>query len=298
MLASLTSTVQAQTPTSTPTPKLPPTPNSTPTTTPRPTLTPNSIPAPTTPSARPTATTPDLKLLTKAIGIFWQGNRAQTESQVVMTIQPQGKNTTPVQINATVKTIAQTDDRFRSELILSRSGSPTKTAYTIVCDGQNVWIYRPDKRQYSQTTFSEFKPQPYSLLVGLSTVFFVSAPEAGRKTVITDIAAGRDPFKSIPAELMANLQGNTRQVDGQSLQVYTTDNKVSKISFTGLIQPVTGILKQIEFTSTTEVGDMKIVEKIMTHTTTTNPSKQTFKFSPPPGVKKVRSDSDLLQLVR
>jgi outer membrane lipoprotein-sorting protein len=275
MLVSLTSTAGAQTPT----------------------VTPRPIPTPSTPSARPTATTPDLKLLTKTIGIFWQGNRAQTDSQIVMTIQRPGKNTSPIQINANVKTIAQTDDRFRSELILSRSGSPTKITYSIVCDGQNVWIYRPDKRQYSQTTFSEFKPQTYSLLVGLSTVFFVSAPESGRKTVVTDIAAGRDPFKSIPAELMTNLQGNIRQVDGQNLQVYTIDNKLSKISFTSLVQPATGILKQIEFTSNTEVGDIKIVEKILTHTTTTNSSNQIFRFSPPPGVKKVKSvDKDLLQL--
>jgi outer membrane lipoprotein-sorting protein len=275
MLVSLSSTVGAQTPTSTPRP----------------------TPTPTTPSVKPTATTPNLKLLTKAIGIFWQGNRAQTDSQIVMTIQRPGKNISPIQINATIKTIAQTDDRFRAELILSRSGSPNKIAYSIVCDGQNVWIYRPDKRQYSQTTFSEFKPQTYSLLVGLSTVFFVSAPESGRKTVVTDIAAGRDPFKSIPAELIANLKTNVRQVDGQNLQAYILDNPSSKISFSGLIQPETGVLKQIEFANTTETGDIKIVEKIMTHTTTTNPNKQTFRFSPPPGVKKVQSvDKDLRQL--
>jgi outer membrane lipoprotein-sorting protein len=252
-----------------------------------------------TPSATPTATTPELKLLGKAIGLFWQGNRARTESQIVMTFQRKGTKASPVQINASVKTIAQTEDRFRSELTISRAGSPTTITYSIVCDGQTVWMYRPDKRQYSQSTFAEFKPQPYSLLVGLSTVFFVSIPEPGRKAIVRDIAAGGDPFKSIPASQLNNLQGTIRQVDGQNLRVYTFDNPAEKSSFSGFVQPETGFLKQVEFTSNIAEVDIKIVEKISTHTTTTDPSTKTFKFSPQPGVKKVQSvATDLLQLLQ
>jgi outer membrane lipoprotein-sorting protein len=252
-----------------------------------------------TPSATPTATTPELKLLGKAIGLFWQGNRARTESQIVMTFQRKGTKASPVQINASVKTIAQTEDRFRSELTISRSGSPATITYSIVCDGQTVWMYRPDKRQYSQSTFAEFKPQPYSLLVGLSTVFFVSMPEPGRKAIISDLAAGADPFKSIPASQLNNLQGTIRQVDGQNLRVYSFDNAAEKSSFSGLVQPETGILKQVEFVSNVAEADIKIVEKISTHTTTTDASTKTFKFSPPPGAKKVQSvATDLLQLLQ
>jgi outer membrane lipoprotein-sorting protein len=252
-----------------------------------------------TPSATPTATTPELKLLGKAIGLFWQGNRARTESQIVMTFQRKGTKTSPVQINASVKTISQTEDRFRSELTISRAGSPATITYSIVCDGQTVWMYRPDKRQYSQSTFAEFKPQPYSLLVGLSTVFFVSIPEPDRKAIISDLATGGDPFRSIPTAQLKNLQGNIRQVDGENLRVYTFDNPAEKSSFSGFVQPETGFLKQVEFVSNIADADIKIVEKISTHTTTTDPSTKPFKFSPPPGVKKVQSvATDLLQLLQ
>lgn len=275
MLVSLTGNVQAQIPpTSTPTP------------------TPTS-----TPSAPSTATTPDLKLLSKAMGLFWQGNRAQTESQIVMTFQRKGKNADLVQINANVKTIAQTGDKFRSDLIVSRSGSQP-IAYSIVCDGKNVWMYRPDKRQYSQSTFANFKPQFHSLLVGLSTVIFVSMPEPGRQAVVASITSGEDFLQSLPADEIANLKGNNRQVDGQNFYVYDFENRVEKSNFIGFVQPETGILKRVDFVSNAEEGELKVVEKILTHTTTTNPSSKTFKFSPPSGVTKVKSlSTDLLQLL-
>ncbi|AFY93467.1 DUF2092 domain-containing protein [Chamaesiphon minutus] len=252
-----------------------------------------------TPSTLPTATTPDLKLLGKAMGVFWQGNRAQTDSQIVMTLQRKGTKANPIQINATVKTIAQTGEQFRSELTVSRSGSPLKITYSIVCDGKNVWMYRPDKRQYAQTTFAEFKPQFHSLLVGLSTVFFVSMPESGRKSIVAEIAAGVNPVKSLPPDQTASLQGNMRQVEGQNLYVYTFDNKDEGSSFSGYVQPETGILKQIELINNTAEGEIKVVEKISSHTTTTNLSTKTFKFSPPPRTKKVQSlSNDLLQLIQ
>jgi outer membrane lipoprotein-sorting protein len=274
ILVSFTSNVRAQTPTTTPT----------------------TTPAPV---ATPSATTPELKLLGKAIGLFWQGNRAQTESQIVMTYQRKGTKAAPVQINAIIKTIAQTEDRFRSELTISRSGSPATITYSILCDGQTVWMYRPDKRQYSQSTFAEFKPQPYSLLVGLSTVFFVSMSEPGRKAVVADLATGTNPLKSLTASQAANFKSSIIKVEGQNLRAYTFDNQAEKSNFSGFVQPETGILKQVEFVSNTPEAEIKIVEKIINHTTTTDPNTKNFRFSPPPGVKKVPSvATDLLQLLQ
>jgi outer membrane lipoprotein-sorting protein len=274
MLVSFTSNVRAQTPTTTPT----------------------TTPAP---SATPSATTPELKLLGKAIGLFWQGNRAQTESQIVMTYQRKGTKAAPVQINATIKTIAQTEDQFRSELTITRSGSPATITYSILCDGQTVWMYRPDKRQYSQSTFAEFKPQPYSLLVGLSTVFFVSMSEPGRKAVVADLATGTNPLKSLTASQAANFKSSIVKFEGQNLRAYTFDNQAEKSNFSGFVQPETGILKRVEFVSNTPEAEIKIVEKIINHTTTSDPSIKTFRFSPPPGVKKVQSvATDLLQLLQ
>lgn len=284
VLVSLTSNAQAQLP-----PALPAKPQSQPP--------PTIAPAP-TPSAPPTSTTLDLKLLSKALGVFWQGNLAQTESQIVMTIQGKSANANSVKINATAKTIAHTENKFRSELTVSRSGIPSKLTYTIVCDGNNVWMYRPDKHQYSQSTFPEFQAQYYSLLIGISSIFFVSMSELGRKEILDDLAANRSPLKSMPPDKMTNLQGGNRQVDGQNLYVYSYDNKDDRSNFSGFVQPETGILKQVEFTINNQGKDLKIVEKILSHTTKTDSNKQIFRFSPPKGVKKVKSlSSDLLQLI-
>ena len=298
-LVSLAGAAQAQLPSASP--SLPPTqptpsisPSPIPTTTPIPTPTPSAVP-----SGSPAATTVDLKLLSKAIGIFWQGSRSQSESQLVMTIQGKTTNTKLVTINATSKTIAQTGDKFRSELTVSKAGSLSKLTYTVVGNGQTVWVYRPDKRQYAQYTFAAFKSEYYSTLIGLSSVFFVSMPETTRKQITAGLATDNNPLSSIPQSEIKSLQGSNRLVDGQNLYVYSYDNKEEKLAFSGFVQPETGVLKQIEFVSNDERGDLKITEKILSHTTSNNTTSQTFRFSPPRGAKKVKSvSSDLLKLLQ
>ncbi len=303
-LVSLTGTAQAQLPSASPTippvqPEpsngLPSAPPSDPTRTP---ATPTVTPTP-SPTIAPSANTIDLKLLTKAVGIFWQGSRSQTQSQIVMTIQGKSTNTKLVTINATSTTIAQTGDKFRSQLTISKVGSPSKLTYTIVGNGQTVWVYRPDKRQYARYTFSAFKSEYYSTLIGLSSVFFVSMPEPTRKQIIASLKTDSNPLSSISPTEIKNLQGSNRLIDGQNLYVYSYDNKEEKLNFSGLVQPETGILKQIEFVSNDERADLKITEKILSHTTSNDTTSQTFRFSPPRGVKQVKSvSSDLIKLLQ
>ncbi len=281
VLVSLTGTAQAQVPSASPaTPPIEPSPTATPTT-------------------APSATNLDVKLLSKAVGKFWQGNRAQTESQSVMTIQGKTPNAKLVTINAKAKTIAQTGDRFRSELTISEVGNPSPQTYTIVGNGQTVWVYSPAKRQYAKYTFSDFKSEYYSTLIGLSSVFFVSMPEATRKQIVASLQNDGDPLSSIPQADLKDLQGSNRSIDGLDLYVYSYDNKEEKLSFSGSVQPETGILKQIEFASNDDRGDVRITEKILSHTTSNNNTSQIFRFSPPRGVKRVKSvTNDLFKLLQ
>jgi outer membrane lipoprotein-sorting protein len=293
VLVSMTGSAQAQLPSASPSipPAQPQPSNGLPSTPPN-----NPTPTPTT---APATTNIDLKLLNKAVGQFWQGNRAQTQSQIVMTIQSKTPNAKLVEINATSKTIAQTGDKFRSQLTISKVGNPSKLTYTIVGNGQTVWVYSPAKRQYAKYTFPAFKSEYYSTLIGLSSVFFVSMPEETRKQVIASFKTDSNPLSSIPQTDIKNLQGSNRLVDGQNLYVYAYDNKEEKLSFSGLVQPETGILKQIEFVSNDERADLKITEKILSHTTSNNTASKTFRFSPPRGTKQVKSVSDdLLKLLQ
>ncbi len=263
-------------------------------------LPPTSTPTPAT-SDPISSTAPDLKLLNQAVGLFWQGNRARTESQIVLTIQGKTAAFNSVTINATVKSIAQTGDLFRSELTISRSGNPTKNIYTIVSNGRDVWLYRPDKGRYSQLKLSEFKSQFYSPLIGLTSIFFVSMSEKDRQKLITDLASNPNYFKLLTAEEIKNIQGITRQVDGKNLYVYYYSNPKVNTNFVGFVRPDTGKLQQVEFVSDSEFAVVKIVEKIIDRTTTTTVESpdRLFKFSPPQGTKKVDSIStELLQLLQ
>jgi outer membrane lipoprotein-sorting protein len=255
-------------------------------------------PAP-TPTPAPATSSIDLNLLSKAVRQFWRGNRAQTQSQIVMTIQTKTPTARLVEINATSKTIAQTGDKFRSQLTVSKVGSPAKLTYTIVGNGKNVWVYNPAKRQYAKYTFSAFKSEYYSTLIGLSSVFFVSIPEDIRKQTIASFQSDSNPLSSLPLADIKNLQGSNRLVDGQNLYVYSYENKAEKLSFSGLVQPETGMLKQIELVSNDERVDLKITEKILSHTTSNNNTSQAFRFAPPRGAKQVKSVSgDLLKLLQ
>jgi outer membrane lipoprotein-sorting protein len=275
-LVNLTNIGQAQVPSMTP--KVTPQSQPTPTTPARP-----AAPQPSTP---PTSTTPDLALLGKVVGTFWQTSRAQTESQLVMNVRDKSAD---IQVYATIKTLAQTGNKFRTELTFAQPGSAPTATYTIVSDGKQVWIYRPDKRKYAQTTFPKFQAESYSFLIGASSIFFLSLSEPDRQEAITALATDRNFLAVLPKEQIKDLQGNQRQLNGENMYVYSYENKQESWGFNGFVQPQTGILKQIELTGKTDGINFSVVEKIVNRTTQIAPDNKSFRFSPPKGVKKVKS---------
>ncbi len=242
-------------------------------------------------SPQPTATTkPDLTLLGKALGIFLQTNKAKTDAQIVMTLQDKGAD---LKIYAQTKTIAKTSGEFRSELTFAQPGQQPTATYTIVCDGRSVWIYRPDRRQYAQTTITKFQAQPYSYLVGLSSIFFLTITEPVRRDLKASLASSPSVLTSLPESQIKDLQGGKQQIDGRELYVYSYNNKLENWLFNGFVEPQTGILKQIEFTGKLDPKDggtnFTIAEKIVDRNSQPVINNATFKFSPPKGTKKVTS---------
>ncbi len=242
--------------------------------------------SPPPPSTTPTATTPDLLLLGKVISTFWQTNRAQTDSQIVMNLRDRSAD---LQIHATVKTTVQTGNKFRTDLIFAQPGAKPTATYTIVCDGEKVWIYRPDKRQYAQTTFAKFQAESYSFLIGAASIFFLSIPEADRQEIISALAADRNFLTMLSREQLKDLQGSQRQLEGQDSYVYSYEDKKENWRFNGFIQPQTGILKRIELDGKTDGMNFTLAEKIINRNTQPTLDRQTFRFSPPKGVQKVKS---------
>jgi outer membrane lipoprotein-sorting protein len=265
---------------------------------PQPTVSPQpAVSPPPVTSPQPAATTePDLTLLGKVLGAFLQTNQARTESQIVMKLQSKDGE---VEIYARSKTVAKTSGEFRSELTFAQPGQPPTASYTIVSDSRKVWIYRPDRRQYTQTTAAKFQAQPYSYLVGLSSIFFLSVSESNRKDINAALAVSPGFLSGLSKEQLKDLQGSRRQVEGQELYAYSYENKTENWSFNSFVNPQTGILKQIEFTGKLDAkdggGNFTLTEKIIDRNSQPAIGKNIFKFSPPKGTKKVKSlDIDLI----
>ncbi|WP_373541032.1 hypothetical protein [Chamaesiphon sp.] len=255
-------------------------------------------PAPSISPQSPATTKPDLTLLGKVLSLFLQTNKAKTDSQLVMTVQDRGVD---VKVYAQTTTIAKSSGEFRSSLVFVQPGQPPTAKYTIVSDGRKVWIYRPDRRQYSQTTIAKFQLQPYSYLIGLSSIFFLTVTEPTRRDLKAALAVSPTVLTSLPENQIKDLQGSRQQVDGRELYAYSYTNQLENWIFNGLVDPQTGILKQIEFTGKLDPKDSSnnftLTEKIIDRNPQPVINNASFKFSPPKGTTKVPSlDIDLTGL--
>ncbi len=263
LLIGLTATTQAQVPPASPT------------------LPPQSQPASPLPS---TANTPDLSLLSKAVGVFWQTDRAETKSQMAIDVTIDGAS---IKMNAQIETIAQTGNKFVTNLTFTSPGASIKSTYKIVSNGKKVWLYAPARRQYIETTFAKFNDSSDSFWIGTSSFLFTTLNETERREMIGSLG-DRDLLTTLLKGQTGDLQGRKLQLDGEELYNYSYENKVQNWTFNGLIQPQTGLIKQIEIAGKTEGMNFSITDKIISRNTQPTISSKTFRFSPPKGVKKVK----------
>jgi outer membrane lipoprotein-sorting protein len=251
---------------------------------------PPSLPTPTPPS-QPTSPTftplkaTDLPLLTRAIGKFWQTERAEIESKMELDLSDEkGKSKTFVSI----KSIAKVGRKFRAELTINRVGNAASIKYTVVSDGSKIWIYRPDFRQYAQISTGEFNSNP-AFILGLFTLITISPSESQRQDLITDIL-GENNKIVVPPEKFRELLVGQQKIDGRNLFVYKYgDSDPTNIS--GFVNPQTAMVERIEF-KFEDISDrrkhMEIVETIIKRNPQIAITDKTFTFSPK-GVKKVKS---------
>jgi outer membrane lipoprotein-sorting protein len=246
---------------------------------------PNSTIPPQTQPPNSAATTPDLALLSKAVGVFWQSDRIETDSQVLMNVESNGMN---VNMSAQIKTIAQIGNKFQAQLTFAPLGSIPKSTCIITSNGRDVWIYRPDRRQYSKTTFAAFRSSSNWFWTGVSSSLFLSLTEVERKEIVSSLGTDRDFITATPASQFKDLLGSERQVDGQNLYTYSYDLKEQGLTFNVFVQPQAATVQRIEFNGKSDGIDIKFSEKIISRKPQVNIPKQTFEFVPPKGVKKVK----------
>jgi outer membrane lipoprotein-sorting protein len=246
----------------------------------------STVPAPTSPPKASTSTAPDLTLLSKAIGVFWQSDRTETSSQMFLYGKGQGIDRS---ISAQINTIAQIGNKFQTQLVVAPTGSSPKITYTIVSNGKDVWIYRPDRRQYAKTTFTAFRSSSNWLWTGVSSSLFLSITAADRQEMLSSLGTDRDVIKSVPPEQFKDLIGSERQIDGKTLYGYSYNFKDAGFSVDILLQPQLATVQKIEFSGKVDDMDVKISENIFSRNPQVNITKKTFEFAPPKGVKKVKT---------
>jgi outer membrane lipoprotein-sorting protein len=251
-------------------------------------LPPNSKPS--TPQSQSTSATftplkaTDLPLLNRAIGKFWQTDRVETESQMeIDSSDDKGKS----KYFVSVKTIAKVGRKIHSELTINKVGQTSKTKYTIVCDGNKTWIYQPDIRQYIEIDTNDFGREPTTSIIGLSSFLFTSIDEEQRQNLITDILGDRGQIISL--ENFKIMKLGQQQIDSRVLSLYTHDDRDLEVKISAFVYPQTAILEQTEIKFGGRGKPIKIVEKIIKRNPEVTIDSKTFTFSPPRGVKKVKS---------
>lgn len=222
------------------------------------------------------------ELLVKAITSFWQSDRYLTESKSIIT----AKNTVGnFQVKLSSKTIAQTGAKFRSEITFIQPEYRSKLVYVVISDGEQVWTYIPQLKQYSVTAVDEFKE---SFLIGISSVVFMQFPENARKKIAQN-QSSEDVLQAIGLRDYSSLKVEQGIIENQQVSVYRYFDPKDGFNFSSFIESASGILKQLQFSGENKGYDILITEKILQRTPAPEITSETFQFIPPADVQQVES---------
>ena len=247
------------------------------------------VPLPSPKTQPPTVVVPttaptkqDLKLLSKAAGIFWQTDRSETESKMVF----HGTNS-GITIDSTIqaKTIVKTGGKFRSQITFTPLGSTAKATYIFVSNGVDVWIHRPDHNEYTKTTVAAFDRDRF--WIGISSFMFLTIDEKMRQELITSLGTDQDLIINLNIPNPKNLQWANRQVDGVNLSVYSFN--IDKFKVDVFLPLESANLQKIEFSGKEPSLDLTFSETIIKRSSQVNITDRTFTFTPPKGTKRVKS---------
>lgn len=240
-------------------------------------------------ASKPATATPsqlDLPLLIKTGESFFKGSNYQTVSEM----QLRGaKQNTDVTFYIQAKTIVNSTNQFRSEIAFTQNGKPSKESAVVVSDGKQVYIYRPDLKQYSVISSQAFNKSDDSFLIGLSSSFFLEFANNMGKYIASGALSQPEVIKEISTAANQAIQGETRDIEGKQTYVYSFNDPKQGYTINAFVNPQLANLEQMQIVGKDDGLDIAIIEKIQQRTEVKNLAPQTFKFTPPKGAKKVKS---------
>lgn len=228
----------------------------------------------------------DLPLLVKASTAFFQSDRATTES--VMMIKS-GNQAAQFKAYAQIKTIVQSNKKFRAEIAFTRPGEQPKQKTLVISDGKQVFIYRPDLQQYAVTSYEAFDKSDDSFLIGLSSSFFLNIPEDTRQQIAKGAISPNNVLQEIGFTDNQHLKADKSTVEGKAISVYNYTEAKTGNTFRAFVQPETGTLKLLQLVTKSDDLDVEVTEKILQRSLNPTINAQTFNFTPPKGAKLVKS---------
>jgi outer membrane lipoprotein-sorting protein len=226
----------------------------------------------------------DKDLFVKALKNFFGSSSYLTESESWMQVKTGAADIT---FKIKTKTIAQSGKKFSSQIVFD--DSTKKKEYLVISDGQTVWIYESALKQYSMIGYDDFRE---SFFIGLSSLLFTEIPEDAR----AEISKNKSSNEEIIAAIGLNNTGQQLKqekslIDNQEMVVYRYKDPKDDMEMSGFVEPLQGSVKQIQMAGQSEGFNILMNEKIVQRTPNPTITDQTFKFSPPPGAKKVKSVS-------
>jgi len=232
---------------------------------------------------------PDLNLLAKTITNFIKSERYQTESELQI-----GGTTSSLNFTSFVqiKTIAQSPKRFRADITFGKLGDSTAKRYLVVSNGSQVWTYVPDLKQYAVTDYPVFEKSNDSLLIGMSSYFFLQLSPKFRE-VIAEESLSNQKIMDLLAQMILSenvpLKGGRQNIQGKEYYVYEYTDNQKGYTFSVFAQPETATVEQLQITGKSQGLDIVIKEQIIRRVENPVVTEDTFSFSPVAGFTKVES---------
>lgn len=230
---------------------------------------------------------PDYKILAKTVANFFTSDTYQTESELQLSGTSAGVTfSSSMQVKTTVKSPKQ----FRSEITFPQSDGAVAKKYIVVSDGEQVWIYRSDLKQYAVKTYEAFEKSNDDFIIGMSSALYLKIAPSFKG--ITTVLGGKN-LADVLEEMLSSrnlaLKGGVRSIDSKTYHFYEFTQQKEGFTFNALVEPETVKLEQLQILGKSQGMDIALKEKIIRRTANPTLEADTFSFAPPEGTTKVDS---------
>jgi outer membrane lipoprotein-sorting protein len=218
-------------------------------------------------------------LFGKAFWTFFRSDVVQTTSRTVLKGVSGGFN---FSVSMQHQTIAKSTGQFRTNLEFVEEAQPGRQ-YQVISDGKTLWIYRPDRKEFSVQTYKQFDASDDSFMIGLATSLYLSASEL-KQLLPEDSPAPQDLQEAGIQDLGQKVAEN-----GKSYQVYgMKDIESSNANFQFWVNPQTAQIGVLRLAGKEKTLELELQETLLQFQRNMPMPDSQFTLKPPVGAKQVK----------